>query len=191
MLSCIHKWFDRGRIFWGAATILKEDLSNRYTKTNFTFLSYVKDSCIPPFCSFVCFLLHRFIFFLLKNSQQQWKLDLAVDPESNTSNLGQKFSSLFLLFCIFLNTWTSTETKKAFSPDIFRPFTDKSPESFLLMTTLAPPLLPQLSLKLDTLPPIPSMFLTPALQETLLSLLYPKKRNGLLGAKLQFTSSSQ
>lgn len=50
--------------------------------------------------------------------------------------------------------------------------------------TLAPPLLPQLSIRLDTLPPVPSLLLAPSSPENPLSLLHPKKRKGLLGRKI-------
>lgn len=81
----------------------------------------------------------------------------------HTQSWLQVLSSLFLLFCFFLSTWVSTETKKKVcSLDIFRPFRQIPRILHFNVLTLAPPLLPQLSIRLDIFPPIPSLLPAPS-----------------------------
>lgn len=126
----------------------------------------------------MCFLLHRFFFLHLKDSRQQWNLDLAVHPEPETQAI--LVTSSFISFLTLL-LWPPT---RAFLTWYIQKFYRQSPECFSshVLTLVSPP--PhQLSIRLDTFHPIPDLFLAPSSLENTWVLLHLKKADGLLERK--------
>lgn len=103
----------------------------------------------------VYFLLHKSFFLLLKDFQQQWKPDLAIHPDRDTSSTG--YSS----FTFSLTHGSPLEPRQKLSHLIYWRFLiGKSAEcSSFDVLTLVPSSLNQLSIRLDTCNQIPGLFL--------------------------------